>query len=246
MKFLFACVLVFTKVFSFGQAAYSLPQKILFCNDSTKITIDVAIIKLVANTNNTIIYFIPKEDSAVNNFFDNTHIEYNQQLGLCNKVNIIFSCGAGVLAKNKKETLTNYLQKYLLDTLQKELPNLFVKNNLFYGINNGAAIALNMALQNAEKINKTAIFFNNYELTQLITTEIIGNAAKLKGKLFVYTNNEEQKLNKVDEIINELALKSNAMFYRIDAFNESIKNADTLGYSWLLADGNNIILKTDY
>jgi hypothetical protein len=248
MKFLFSIILLVIGTNCFSQDNHFDTQRILLCNDSTRITINVEVIKSAGNdnTSNTIFYLIPKEDTSYNNIFENKGMQYNDKLVAFNKVKIIFSFNGEIITLNKIESLTNYIQKFIFDTLKKEQPSIFARSNLFYAVNDGAIIALNMALQNPEKINKTALYFTNYQPLASIVKEINNNAAKLKGKLFVFTNNEEDKLVEVDEMMATLALKSTAMFYKIDAFEAAINNADTLGYSWLVADGNNIILKTDY
>lgn len=239
MKFLFSIILLAVGTNCFSQDNHFDTQKILLCNDSTRITINVKVIKSAGNDNasNTIFCITQNNDSS----FDNI-----EKLTPIYKVKINFSFDEGKMDGNIVSTLTKYLQHYIFDTLKKEQPSIFAKNNLFYGANDGAIIALNMALQNPEKINKTAVYFTDYAVSPSLSNYLNEDAAKLKGKLFVFTKSLENKIVVLDVLILTLALKSTAMFYRIDDFDKATDSADTMGYKWLLADGNNIILKTEY
>jgi hypothetical protein len=246
MKFLFSIIFSICSVKSFSQEYRLREESFIDCGDSTRISIQKDFLETIGNkyARNTIFFIISKEDTLTKKLFEGQE-SYNN-LSEFNIIKIIFSVKRTSLNTSQLAMLSNCLYEQIFDIIKKNRPHIFEKNNLFYGFNDGAPVALSMALQNPGKINKTALYFTNYQPSVSIVNEISSNAAKLKAKLFIFTNNDEDKLTVIDEMITNLALKSTAMFYRIDTFGEVIDNANTLGYNWLLADGNNIILKTEY
>ncbi len=243
MRFVFFTIFLIGSTKSFSQVTNIVLKKILVNIDSTNILVDIEIIKSAVNdiASNTIFYLSQKNDSSYKNLIENTN-----GVSTYNKVKIIFSFNKEIISTNKIEALKNYLQNYIFDSLKKEQPSLFTKTHLFYGINDGAIIALNMALQQPDKINKTALYFSDYAVSPAIANYLSKDYGKLKGKLFILTKNVENKIVVLDEMITELALKSTAMFYRIEDFDDTLDIIYTQGYNWLLANGNNIILKQGY
>ncbi len=243
MRVLFLIIFLIASTKSFSQATNVVLQKILIDDDSTNILVDIEIIKSAVNdiASNTIFYLSQKKDSSYKNLIENT-----SDVPTNNKVKIIFSFKEEIISNNKIKTLVSYLQNYIFDSLKKEQPSLFTKKYLFYGVNDGAIIALKMALQQPDKINKTALYFLDYSVSSEIANYLSDYYARLKGKLFIFTKNVEDRIVVLDVMITELALKSTAMFYRVDDFDDTQDIFFTQGYNWLLADGNNIILEQGY
>jgi hypothetical protein len=195
--------------------------------------------------NRTIFYFIAMQDSVSNNLVD---INFNNIVttlpSSCTTIKISLSQKLDTLEVRDFFKLSKLVvTEILLFVHQKHaVPNNL--NAILAGVDAGAEIALTSALSFPDKFNKTALFFNKAFAGFAYSNQFDVLAPSIKGKLFLYVKHTENEINIIDDMVIRLALKSSIMLYKIDVYEEeNIYFED--GYKWLMADGNNYIIKTE-
>jgi hypothetical protein len=195
-------------------------------------------------SNKTIFYFIVMQDSINKNLVDTSSNNIFKALPP--------SCTAILIAVSQKLDSIEVRDFFALSKLliTEVLPFVHQKygaaknaNTILAGLDAGAEIALISALSFPDKFNKTAFFFNDY-LSGFAYINKFESPLGIKGKLFMYVNHKGGKLDTSDGLVYVLALKSSIMLYKIDAYEEDVISFED-GYKWLMADGNNYIIKTE-
>lgn len=196
----------------------------------------------------TALYYLVLQDSSKENLIDSNYI------AICKMVpanTIVFNINLSL----KKDSLNNpiflelaklYVEE-LIPNITKQFPQYACKDYILAGTNEAAVIAFCMASISPDKFNKTALFFNSYAPGFAMSNQFDSLAAKLKGKLYLQISNNKNQFNTIDFMANVLALKSSIMLFKIDEDNTNDFVLDFKeGYNWLIANGNNFIIKTDY
>jgi hypothetical protein len=196
-------------------------------------------------TNKSIFYFIAMQDSINKNLVGSS---YNSILTA-----LPTSCTAIKISIYQKLDSQEVRDLFLLSTLLVNDIFPFINkswvlpkenNTIISGVDAGAEVALISALSFPNKFNKTALFFKKPFAEFAYSNQFNVLAPNIKGKLFVLVKHTENEINIVDEMANRLALKSSIMLYKIDVYEEDIISFED-GYKWLMADGNNFIIKTE-
>jgi hypothetical protein len=211
-----------------------------------KTVAQISIKPVVENASNkTILYFITVQDSINENLLDSS---YNSIVSA-----LPTSCTAIKISLSQKLDSQDIRDFFALSTLvvnevfpfiQKKYDFPKAAKSIISGVDAGAEIALISALSFPEKLNMTALFFNKSFAEFAYSNQFDVLAPNIKGKLFMYVKHAEDELNIMDEMANRLALKSSIMLYKIDTYEEDIISFED-GYKWLMADGNNFIIKTE-
>jgi hypothetical protein len=200
---------------------------------------------LESASNKTIFYFITVQDSINNNLLDSS---YNSIVSA-----LPTSCTAIKISLSQKLDSQDILDLFALSTLvvkqifpfvQKQCALCKEGNSIIAGVDAGAEIALISVVSYPNKFNKTALFFNKAFAGFAHSNQFDVLAPNIKGKLFLYVKHKENEINVIDDMTNRLALKSSIMFYKIDTYEENVISFED-GYKWLMADGNNYIIKTE-
>jgi hypothetical protein len=210
--------------------------------DSSNIYIEIFPVK---GDKKQTIYFLTAENDSSKNILDTCFQNFvNSTAVNTSIVKIIFTNKPSVEVPNLIKAFANILVKEIIPNVQQKYP-LFVSNNIILaGINEGAIIAIGTASLWPEKINKTAAFFYNYILSITTYNDLVTLVPAIKGKLFLHTNYKDDGLSQSNLLADSLALKSTIMLYKVDD-DETFTNSTLLadGYHWLMADGNNYIIK---
>jgi hypothetical protein len=220
------------------------PIKYAIALDSTNAQIEIW--PAAQEPKNTI-YFLSFKDSlkeiSIDTVFQNFAKQFSEKLSF---VKIIFDNVADSLSANTIATLANSLSNEIIPDSRKKYPKIITDNFVLVGLNTGGIIAITSACFFPEKINKVAAFFENDEPKLSNSDAINLVAAKIKGKLFVHTSQKNTTTNNTNLMLDNLALKSSVMLYKIDDFEDAL-TVDILAeaYYWLMANGNNYIIKTE-
>ncbi len=220
------------------------PLKYAIALDSTNI--DIEIWPAVQAANNTF-FLITFKDSlsgfVADTVFQNLTKEFSEKASF---VKIIFDAGSDTVSDKKIAAFVNGISNEIIPALRKNYPKIIADNFILAGLNTGAIIAIVSTCTFPEKINKAAAFFENYEPLVSYKNAIDIVAAKIKGKLFIHTSQNNITINTINLLVDNIALKSSAMLYKIDNFEDTLSE-DILSeaYHWLMANGNNYIIKTE-
>jgi hypothetical protein len=196
-------------------------------------------------TNKTIFYFIAVQDSINGNLLDSSYYNIAKSLPTsCTAIKISFSQKLDSQEVSDLFLLSTLLVNDIFPFINKSgvLPK--ENNTIIAGVDAGSEVALISALSFPNKFNKTALFFNKPFAEFAYSNQFDILAPNIKGKLFMYVKHTENKINIIHEMANRLALKSSIMLYKIDAYEEDIISFED-GYKWLMADGNNYVIKTE-
>ena len=248
MKLLISAILIF--LFSFNNVTAQVVDttvKYIWKNEETKFTAAIEINGLQSKKNNSIIYFL-KEVDTVYNFHSDSLFEAftNNSLLNCIIVKISFyNLGDSISEKKIKLFSDEFCNKIVPDFLQKfKLPP--TANLIISGINNLAQVALYSTLKNYKKINKTALFLNSNISQSLLNIFNNEDYQHLFGKLFIYVKHENNIESFTDSLAVKLALASSGVIYKYDDFESRLPvNIFFDAYKWLIAEGNNYIIKTN-
>lgn len=116
------------------------------------------------------------------------------------------------------------------------------KDLIISGANDGAVLALYIAALLPDSFNKTGIFIQDYPRFFLMKDVPAATASKVRGKVFINTQNEEKE-SFAAGFADSLALNAGVMIYKIDDAGENNgRNIFSEFYKWSLADGNNYII----
>ncbi len=195
--------------------------------------------------NKTIFYFITLQDSASENFVDTSYNKvFNALPASCTPIKIALYQELDSQEVYDFIELSKLLMKEVLPFVHKKSNWLKETNAIIAGVDLGAEVALISALSFPDKFSKTALFFNNAFALFSYRKEFDTLAPGIKGKLFMYVKHTENDINVIDDMVNKIALKSSIMLYKIDGYEEGDISFED-GYKWLMADGNNYIIKTE-
>jgi hypothetical protein len=238
--FIFCC-----SHFLLAQNGTNATEYIWESNDG-KTTAQISIKPALENASSkTIFYFIAMQDSVNGNLVDSNYD--------CIAKSLPTSCMAIKISLSQKLDSQDIRDLFSLSKLVVNEVLLFIDKKevlskassfIIAGVDAGAEIALISALSYPNKFNKTALFFNKEIAEFAYSDQFDVLAPNIKGKLFIYVKHAGEELNITDEMANRLALKSSIMLYKIDMYEEDIISFED-GYKWLMADGNNFIIKTE-
>lgn len=239
------CFIICTIIICY-QAKAQLPNdvKYIWQNDSSKINASVQIYKNIKKESKGVIYFITHVDTIYNSnpdslfkqFISSSTIQYDVI-----RISFYESFDSSKLTLFSKE-----LMEHILPDISKRYKNIIWKNPILSGINDYALVALQAAIQYPSTIEKTAIFFNEYIPNKEVSVKLGSSTKLMKGKLFMYVNVSENENLVADKLAENIALHSSLLLYKYDDENAKAANyIFTEAYNWLLADGNNYILRTE-
>ncbi len=218
--------------------------KYIWQNETTNTNASVEIYDTDRKKNKGCIYFITqvdtafqsRQDSLFNQFIVSSSVQYAVvKISFYNKYD-----------SSKLSLFSKELVDFILPDIAKKYKAIPKSNAILSGINEYALVALYAAIHNSNKINKTALFFNEYQPDYSLCEALESSAKKIEGKLFMYVNTKEEDDLMTDSLAENLALNSSVLLYKYDDVNAAAsKNIFMEAYNWLMADGNNYILKID-
>lgn len=193
----------------------------------------------------TVFYFIAMQDSINENFVDTSSSSiFNELPSSCTTIKIVLSQKLDSQEVRDFFALSKLVANEIFSFVDKIYPLFKTGNFIISGVDVGAEVALTSALAFPNKFNKTALFFNKPFSAFAYSNQFDVLVSSIKGKLFMYVKHAENELNVMDEIINKIALKSSIMLYKIDVQEDNNISFED-GYKWLMAAGNNYIIKTE-
>ena len=191
------------------------------------------------------LYLIALQDSINKNFVDISYNDIVKRLPTsCTIVKIYIEKKLDSQEVHDFFALSTLVVNEIFPFLQKKNVTSTMEQTIIAGVDAGAEIALISALSISNKFNKTALFFSNAFAEFASSNQFDVLAPNIKGKLFIYVKHAENEMNVLYDMTEKLTLKSSIMLYKIDAYEEDNFSFDD-GYNWLIADGNNYVLKTD-
>ena len=242
MKFLFA-IIPFILFCENANAQFADTIKYVWQNETTKINASIEIYNAENTKSKGCIYFITHSDTSFKSISDSL---FNKFIASSSQLNIVKISFYNLYDTNKLSLFSTELINFILPDLAKKYKQLSNSTLILAGINDYALVALHAAMYNSEKINSTALFFNEYKPETAFSKELKSSPKQLKGKLFMYVNGGEENSLLTDSLAENLALNSSIILYKYDDENvQASKNIFTEAYNWLIADGNNYVLKTD-
>ncbi len=191
------------------------------------------------------IYFLTAENDSSKNILDTCFQNFvNSTAVNTSIVKIIFTNSPSTEVANLIIPYANIIGKEIILKIEQKYPFLLSNNIMLAGINEGAFVAIGIACLLPEKTNKVAAFFIDYNPSITIRNDCAALIHKAKGKLFINTHYKDVILENLNLYVDSLALKSSIMLYKIDGDeDDGIYFGE--GYNWLMADGNNYIIKTE-
>ena len=245
MKHLFCFILIF----SFCLNAYSQPLdgsiKYIWKNDLTNISAAVEIYGLQNKNHSFSIFYLNSVDTVYNTISDSLFKSFINISALnCPVIKINFYNVLDTPPQVKIKLYAEEFSKYILSDIAKKYGQIPTDNIILSGSNYFGLVALFAALADPNKINKTALFFNGDKEQGLLNNVNLSDSKKLKGKLYLYVNHQNIENEFTDSLANNLGANSTAVLYKYDFFGKA-QSPDifTEAYRWLLADGNNYIIK---
>ncbi len=247
MKLFFSIILA--TVIIFNSAAQSLDSsvKYIWKNEATNITASVKIYGLQQTNKSFCIFYLNSVDTVYNNISDSLFNAFvNISMLNCPVIKINFYNVADTVSGKKIKLYAEEFSKFILNDVQKKYPRIRTHNLIVSGVDYFAMVALSAAIDNPQKINKTALFFHDIENTALLGNVSVADAKKLKGKLYLYINSQNKEDKLADSLANDLALNSTIVLYKFVDFG-SLETSSIFkeAYNWLLADGNNYIIRNN-
>jgi hypothetical protein len=227
---------------------------IVYAQDTTKtikyivkkdaVNIYIEIIPAIGDKKQTI-YFLAIENDSSKNTLDTCFQKLVKNIAINTSiVKIIFNNSPSAEVEDIITPYANIIGREIISDVEKKYPFLLSHNIILAGINEGAFVAIGIASLLPEKVSKTAAFFIDYNPSITTRNDCAAFIHKAKGKLFIRTHYKDVLLENLNLFVDSLALKSSMMLYKIDAYeDDGISFGD--GYNWLMADGNNYIIKTE-
>ncbi len=226
------------------NAQYTNASKYIWQNDLTKIKASVQIYETNYKKNNATIYFITNVDTTFNSYSDSLFTQFTASSIL--QYNVVKISFYDLYDTSKISLFSNEVINFILPDIIKKYKTIDKASTIISGVNDYAFIALYAATHYSDKINKTAIFFNEYMPNVMICNELAASSKLLKGKVFMYVNGEREDDFIINKLADNLALYSSIILYKYDDENSiASKYIFTEAYNWLMADGNNYVLKTE-
>jgi hypothetical protein len=211
-----------------------------------KTTAQISITPALENVGNkTIFYFIDMQDSVNNNLLDTSYNNVITALPTsCTAIKISLSQKLDTQEIRDFFMLSKLVVNEVFPFIQEKYKIAKQYNSIIAGLDAGAEIALISALSFPDKFNKTALFFTTAFAEFGFSNQFDKMAPSIKGKLFMCVKHTANEINITDRMANGLALKSSIMLYKIDVYEEDSISVED-GYKWLMADGNNYVIKTE-
>jgi hypothetical protein len=215
-------------------------------DDKTSAQISIKPIPILENANTkTIFYFIAMQDSINENLVDTNYKSIVKALPTsCTTIKISLSQKLDTQEIRDFFALSKLLVTEIFPFVHQKHAATKHAHIILAGVDAGAEIALISALSFPVKFNKTALFFNTAFAEFCFSNQFDVLAPSIKGKLFVYVKHNKNDIDVIDNMANRLALKSSIMLYKIDVYEEEVLSFED-GYNWLMADGNNYIIKAE-
>lgn len=239
------CIIIFTIIFCHhANAQLNNEVKYIWQNEFSKINASVQIYKNSSKPTKGSIYFITNVDTIFNSHSDSIFKQFISSSSL--QYDVIKISFYDLYDSSKLTLFANELINNILPDINKRYKNVIKKNAILSGVNGYALVALQAAIQYSNTIEKTAVFFNEYLPNKEVCKQLAAASKLMKGKLFMYVNVKEDENLVADELAESLALYSTIILYKYDDENGlASKYIFTEAYNWLMADGNNYILKSE-
>ena len=246
MKQFFIAILTTITFCNVAAQSVDSTAKYIWKNETTTISAAVEIYGLQASNKSFCIFYINNVDTVYNSISDSLFNEFvNISTLQCPVIKVSFYNLLDTVPTQKIKLYAEELSKYVMSDVQKKYPQIRTSNSIISGVDYFAVVALFAAINNPVKINKTALFFNDEENASLLSFVNNADAKKLKGKVYVYVNHQNIEDDLVDSLTTSIGLNSSIVLYRFDHLGEQV--SPTLfeeAYNWLLADGNNYIIRS--
>ena len=222
--------------------------KYIWKNDATNITAAVEVYGLQKSIkSSSCIFYLNNIDTAFKTYSDSLfHAFVNMSTLNCPLIKISFYNTVEQLTSVKVALFAEEFSQFILKDVQKKYPQIKTNKLIVSGLNFFAIVALVVAINNPQNINKTALFFNENDAIDLSGIVNLAEVKKLKGKLFLYANHQKTGESFTDSLANNLALNSSAVLYKLDNYDslDTIKVFEE-AYYWLMAEGNNYIISNE-
>ena len=247
MKIILSIILsVFISFVASAQSSDS-TVKYIWKNEVTKVSASVEIFGLQQTSRSYCVFYLNNVDTVYNTISDSLFNEFVNISALkCPIVKVSFYNMLDSIPTKRIKIYAEELSKFILTDVQKRYPQIRTNNLIISGVDYFALVALTAAISDPRKVNKTALFFNEEESATLLNNVTSADAKKLKGKLYFYVNHQNKDENFADSLTTNLALNSSIVLYKFDHFGELLSsNIFEEAYNWLLANGNNYIIRND-
>ena len=236
----------FTFIFS-HTIAQSLDStaKYIWTNEETKISASVEIFGLQLASKQYCVFYLTNVDTVYNNISDSLFKEFvNRSTLKCPIIKISFYNLLDSTPPQKIRLYENALTKFIVADVQKRFPKINTQNLVITGIDFFAVVALAVAIKKPTQINKAALFFNEEENVRLLNS-VLSSAKRLKGKVYLFVNHKLSK-DFIESPIEDLANNSSIDLYKFDYFGDLLPSSIfEEAYHWLLAEGNNYIIRNN-
>ena len=231
--------------FSADAQSVDSSAKYIWKNEATKISAVVEIYGAQFHNKSQCLFYLNSVDTVYNNISDSLFKAFvNLAAASCPVIRISFYNKPDSLPAKKLKAYAEEFSIFIVSDIQKKYPQIRLQNLIVYGVNYFALVALSAAINNPQKINKEALFFN--EDAALLENISSVETSKLKGKFFLYVNHQNKENFFEDPFTSALALNSSVVLYKFDQFNNlGSANIFEEAFKWLLADGNNFIIQND-
>ena len=222
--------------------------KYIWKNDATNITAAVEVYGLQKSIkSSSCIFYLNNVDTAFKTYSDSLfHAFVNMSTFNCPLIKISFYNAVEQVTGTKVALFAEEFSQFILGDIKKKYPQIKTNKPIVSGLNFFAIVALVVAINNPQNINKTALFFNENDAIDLSGIVSLAEAKKLKGKLYLYVNHQKTGESFTDALANDLALNSSAVLYKLDHYDslDTIKVFEE-AYYWLMAEGNNYIISNE-
>jgi hypothetical protein len=191
----------------------------------------------------TVVFITVKEDNKVKNLAQQSFDSFSVSgKAAFNKVKVVFFPENDSLTSTVFQHLSKSFTGKIMSEITRKFSAVSKSRLIISGINDGAIIALYTAASLPESINKTGIFIDSFPDFFKMKKELLPFASKIKGKIFINTQNEFEE-NFATDFADAVALNTGVMIYKIDDFKAGQnENIFSIFYSWAIADGNNHII----
>lgn len=237
-------------VFSFNVTAQLVgsSDKYIWKNEKTTISAAIQIYGGKQSTSSYCIFYLNSVDTVYNNISDSLFNAYVNLSSLkCPIVKVSFYNNPDTISETRMKLYAAEFSNSIIADVMKKLPAVKSNNFIVSGIDFFAAVVLYASSINANKINKTALFLNETDNAALLKNIGLTEIKKLKGKLYLYVNHQHKEKLFADTVATNIALNSNIVLYKFDHFGTYLSsNIFSEAYNWLLADGNNYIIRDEY
>lgn len=245
MKTIFNIILILLLYFDVTAQYQDSNIKYIWKNEKSNITAAIDIYGLQQNKNSFCIFYINNVDTVYNNVSDSLFNEFANISSLnCPVVKISFYNIPDTNSTVKMKLYAEELSNFIISDVLKKLPAVKSNNFIVSGLDFYAAVVLYAATTHATKINKTALFLSETDDAGLLKNIAFADLKKLKGKMYFYVNHQHAEKLFADAIATDIALSSNVVLYKFDNFG-AFQSAFIFeeAFNWLLADGNNYIIR---